>query len=130
MDETCIVRELVPHIDANYRTVAAREGRSLHGYSMGGFGALKLGFKHPEVFGSVVAHAATLADAAQRKDNLGKVFTKMFGADKNSSTPATRLCSSDRTRTSFAGVSPSGSHSAARTSFWKRTVNCTAGSTH
>ena len=82
MGETCIVRELVPHIDANYRTVAAREGRSLHGYSMGGFGALKLGFKHPEVFDSVVAHAATLADAAQMKDNLGTVFTKMFGGDK------------------------------------------------
>ena len=43
---------------------------------------LKLGFKHPDVFGSVVAHAATLADAAQMKDNLGKVFTKMFGGDK------------------------------------------------
>lgn len=82
MGETCIVRELIPHIDANYRTVAAREGRSLHGYSMGGFGALKLGFKHPEMFGSVVAHAATLADALQMKDNLGKVFTKMFGGDK------------------------------------------------
>lgn len=82
MGETCVVRELVPHLDANFRTVAAREGRSLHGYSMGGFGALKLGFKHPEMFGSVVAHAATLADAAQMKDNLGKVFTKMFSGEK------------------------------------------------
>lgn len=82
MGESCVVRELIPHLDAKFRTVAAREGRSLHGYSMGGFGALKLGFKDPDLFGSVVAHAATLADAAQMKDNLGKVFTKMFGGDK------------------------------------------------
>ncbi len=119
MGETCVVRELVPHLNANFRTVAAREERSLHGYSMGGFGALKLGFKHPEMFGSVVAHAATLADAAQMKDNLGKVFTKMFSGEKNFSTPATRWWSPDRTRENFADVSPSELRSAARTSFWK-----------
>ena len=51
--ETVIVRDLVPHIDARYRTVATREGRMLDGYSMGGYGAARLGFKFPELFRTV-----------------------------------------------------------------------------
>lgn len=48
--ETMIVRELVPHVDATYRTIATRQGRLLDGYSMGGYGAARLGFKFPEIF--------------------------------------------------------------------------------
>ncbi len=48
--ETMIVKELVPHIDATFRTVAKREGRRLDGFSMGGYGAARFGFKYPEMF--------------------------------------------------------------------------------
>lgn len=51
--ETIIVKELVRHIDDSYRTIATREGRLLDGYSMGGYGAARLGFKYPDVFRSV-----------------------------------------------------------------------------
>ena len=51
--ETVIVKELVPLIDATYRTIATREGRMLDGYSMGGYGAARLGFKHPELFRAI-----------------------------------------------------------------------------
>lgn len=51
--ETVIVRDLVSHIDATYRTVAAREGRLLDGFSMGGYGAARFGFKYPEMFRAV-----------------------------------------------------------------------------
>jgi S-formylglutathione hydrolase FrmB len=51
--ETMIVKELVPHVDASYRTIATREGRALDGYSMGGYGAARLGFKYPELFQAV-----------------------------------------------------------------------------
>lgn len=51
--ETVIVRELVPLVDVSYRTVAGREGRLLDGYSMGGYGAARLGFKHPGLFRAV-----------------------------------------------------------------------------
>jgi poly(3-hydroxybutyrate) depolymerase len=51
--ETVIVKELVPHIDASYRTLATREGRLLDGYSMGGYGAARLGFKYPDLFRAV-----------------------------------------------------------------------------
>ncbi len=50
--ETMIVRELVPHVDVTYRTIATREGRLLDGFSMGGYGAARLGFKFPEIFAS------------------------------------------------------------------------------
>ena len=44
------IQELVPAIDANYRTIPDREHRSITGYSMGGFGAMVLAEQHPEVF--------------------------------------------------------------------------------
>jgi S-formylglutathione hydrolase FrmB len=78
--ETMIVKELVPHVDAKFRTLGQPRARSLHGYSMGGFGALKLAFKHADVFGSVVAYGATLSDAAEFQKHLGKVYAQMFGS--------------------------------------------------
>ena len=48
-----IVKELTPHVDATYRTIARREDRAVEGFSMGGYGAAHLGFKYPEVFGIV-----------------------------------------------------------------------------
>ena len=55
--ESHLLRELVPDVDARFRTIPHRRGRGVAGYSMGGYGALKFGFKHPELF----AFAATLA---------------------------------------------------------------------
>jgi S-formylglutathione hydrolase FrmB len=56
--ETMIMAELIPHIDATYRTVAARHGRGIEGFSMGGAGALRFALKHPEQFASVVVYGA------------------------------------------------------------------------
>jgi enterochelin esterase-like enzyme len=51
--ESIVVKELLPHIDSNYRTVAKREGRLIEGFSMGGQGAARLGLKYPNLFGAV-----------------------------------------------------------------------------
>lgn len=56
--ESVIVKDLVPHLDRTFRTVAEREGRLLDGFSMGGYGAARLGFAHPELFGAVSMLAA------------------------------------------------------------------------
>jgi poly(3-hydroxybutyrate) depolymerase len=48
--ETVIVKELVPLVDASRRTIADRDGRLLDGYSMGGYGAARLGCKYPDLF--------------------------------------------------------------------------------
>lgn len=58
--ETVIIKDLIPHIDTTYRTVASREGRAVDGFSMGGFGAAHLGFKFPEVFGVISIMAPPL----------------------------------------------------------------------
>jgi S-formylglutathione hydrolase FrmB len=50
-----VVRDVVGYIDGRYRTIADRRHRALAGHSMGGFGALALGFTRPEEFGLVYA---------------------------------------------------------------------------
>lgn len=45
-----LTKELIGYMDANYRTVAAREGRAITGLSMGGHGALYTAFTNPELF--------------------------------------------------------------------------------
>ncbi len=51
--ETIVIKELLPHIDATFRTIATREGRIVEGFSMGGYGAARLGFKYPQLYGAV-----------------------------------------------------------------------------
>ena len=53
--EDFVVRDLVPHVDARYRTDARASKRALVGHSMGGFGAFNIAFEHPDVFGLVYA---------------------------------------------------------------------------
>jgi S-formylglutathione hydrolase FrmB len=43
----------VAYIDAHYRTIPKRTSRGLVGHSMGGYGASRIGMKHPDVFGSL-----------------------------------------------------------------------------
>ncbi len=63
--ESVVIKELIPHIDSTYRTIARRESRGVEGYSMGGYGAAHLGFKYPEVFGIVGIIAGGLAGSPQ-----------------------------------------------------------------
>jgi steroid delta-isomerase-like uncharacterized protein len=58
--EDYIVNDLVSYIDSNYRTIPSRDSRAIMGHSMGGYGAMKLAMKHPDVFGAVAVHGAPL----------------------------------------------------------------------
>lgn len=49
--ERFIYHDVVSYIDAHYRTIANRTSRGLVGHSMGGYGASRIGMKHPDVFG-------------------------------------------------------------------------------
>ncbi len=51
--ETFISRDLVRYVDSHFRTLANRESRGLVGHSMGGYGATRIGLKHPDVFGAL-----------------------------------------------------------------------------
>jgi enterochelin esterase-like enzyme len=76
------VNELVPYIDSLFRTKADRQHRALMGYSMGGFGALNLHLKHPDVFGSAVPLSISVRtdgqysteDASGWDDQWGRLF--------------------------------------------------------
>jgi endo-1,4-beta-xylanase len=60
--ETVTIKELIPHIDATYRTIATREGRGVEGFSMGGGGASVWGFKYTDLFGTVSIIAGAMRD--------------------------------------------------------------------
>jgi enterochelin esterase-like enzyme len=51
--ENYIARDVVAYMDAHYRTIPSRQSRGLVGHSMGGYGASRIGMKHPEVFGAL-----------------------------------------------------------------------------
>lgn len=53
--EDAIVREVVPWVDARYRTATGPEARGIAGFSMGGYGAIVLAMRNPDVFGAAYA---------------------------------------------------------------------------
>ena len=86
--ESVVVKDLVPHIDATYRTIAAREGRLLDGFSMGGYGAARLGFKYPEMFRAVsIMGAGPMQEALRNTPRASKIqaaelLEKVYGGSQ------------------------------------------------
>ena len=60
--EDFLLREFFPFIEKKYRVSPGRGNRSISGVSMGGYGALHLAFRHPQLFSSVSAHSAALIE--------------------------------------------------------------------
>jgi len=79
--ETVIVQDLIPHIDATFRTIATRESRAIEGHSMGGYGAAYLGFKYPDTFGAVSILAGALRSPEAIVAKGGATFRTVFGGD-------------------------------------------------
>ncbi|MEI8291538.1 MAG: alpha/beta hydrolase-fold protein [Verrucomicrobiota bacterium] len=86
--ETVIIKELIPHIDATFRTFARREGRMIEGFSMGGYGAGHLGFKYPELFGAVSMIDGALVDLGTIKHRHGELFQRIFDSNEENFTAA------------------------------------------
>jgi S-formylglutathione hydrolase len=66
--EDFITKELVAFVDGRFQTLPGPEGRGLAGHSMGGFGAIHLGMKHPDVFGAVYALSPCCLDFVEDVD--------------------------------------------------------------
>jgi S-formylglutathione hydrolase FrmB len=81
------LQEFMPHIEKTYRIRAGRSGRAISGISMGGYGALRFAFAHPELFSAVSAQSAALItetpqelDAASRSGSpLAAVLAAVLG---------------------------------------------------
>jgi enterochelin esterase-like enzyme len=56
--EDYISTELVAYVDDHYRTIPRADGRGLAGHSMGGYGTMRIGMKHPAVFSSIYVMSA------------------------------------------------------------------------
>jgi enterochelin esterase-like enzyme len=61
--ERFVADDLVAYIDSHYRTLADRKSRGLAGHSMGGYGALRIGMKRPDVFMSLYVMSACCLSA-------------------------------------------------------------------
>jgi S-formylglutathione hydrolase FrmB len=68
--EDHIIQDVIGHVDANYRTIARREGRAIAGLSMGGFGALALGLRHSPLFISLGSTSGALGYAREAAARL------------------------------------------------------------
>ncbi|SDA88620.1 S-formylglutathione hydrolase FrmB [Algoriphagus alkaliphilus] len=75
--ETFVAKELVSHVDANYRTLAKQESRGLAGHSMGGYGTMRLGMKYPDVFSSIYALSPCCMDGGATTNT--ELITKLEG---------------------------------------------------
>lgn len=71
--EDHVVYELVGFVDDKFPTVRSSAGRALFGQSSGGFGALTLGMRHPEVFGHIASHSGDSAFEANFPQELLKL---------------------------------------------------------
>lgn len=79
--ESILIDELIPHIDASFRTVSNRDGRAIEGFSMGGYGAAFLGAKYNDVFSSFSILAGALHTPESFRDRRSAIFKNVFSAD-------------------------------------------------
>jgi len=71
------IREFIPYLESHYSIRRERSARAISGFSMGGYGALRFAFAHPELFSSVSAQSAALiAEPPQQAERgpLGVAF--------------------------------------------------------
>jgi hypothetical protein len=99
--EDFMIQEIVPYMDKNFKTMPHRNSRGIAGIFIGGYGAIRFGMEHPDVFGTVYAmhpvgtgtgvsisaslpkwdiltNAASMDDV--KKDFRTQIFTTMFQA--------------------------------------------------
>jgi S-formylglutathione hydrolase FrmB len=81
------LQEFVPYIESNYRIQRESKARAITGISMGGYGALRFAFAHPEMFSAVSAQSAALMTESPQELNaalrsgtpLGRLLGSVFG---------------------------------------------------
>jgi putative tributyrin esterase len=85
------LQEFIPAIERKYRVLPGRKNRAITGVSMGGYGALRFAFAHPELFSAVSAQSAALitqtpqelSSAGRSGTPLGRLMGPAFGEPIN-----------------------------------------------
>src|ERR1700676_4935368 len=85
--EDFFLQEFMPGVEKRYRAQSGRGSRGIGGVSMGGYGALHIAFRHPQLFAAVGAHSAALIEkmpniSAQNSPQIGRlrVLGDAFGS--------------------------------------------------
>jgi S-formylglutathione hydrolase FrmB len=85
--EDFFLQEFLPGVEKRYRAQAGRGSRGIAGISMGGYGALHIAFRHPQLFAAVGAHSAALIEklpniSAQNSQQMSqlRVLGDAFGS--------------------------------------------------
>ena len=88
--ESMLMNDLAPHVDEIYRTIRVRDGRLIEGWSMGGYGAARLGMKHYDRFAGFSMLGAgplqlDLLDDGPRVPLARRIeiFQTVYGADSS-----------------------------------------------
>lgn len=74
------IKELIPHVDRTYRTIASRNGRAIEGFSQGGRGTTRLMFRYPELFCSAAPGGAGHETEKRISEEGGKESDKLIFA--------------------------------------------------
>ena len=79
--EDDLLKDVIGLVDRTFPVKAERSGRAIGGLSMGGYGAVKLGLKHPEMFASVNSHSGAVGVMRDPKliKDLNPEFERIFG---------------------------------------------------
>jgi enterochelin esterase-like enzyme len=81
--ETQVMRELMPYVDGNFRTLAHRARRGVSGFSMGGFGALAYAVKYPERFSVGIGYDSALDTWETLLGRRAYIAAAAFGNDES-----------------------------------------------
>jgi S-formylglutathione hydrolase FrmB len=73
--EDYIYQDMVQYIDSHYKTRANKDSRCIMGHSMGGYGSMKMIFKHPDIYRAAASHSGTL-DFHNFQVNLNMVISE------------------------------------------------------
>jgi putative tributyrin esterase len=95
--ESYILQELIPDVERRFRASREREGRAIGGLSMGGYGALKFGVKHPEMFVFVASLSGALDAASWTEadlkglESIWRTLQPVYGAENSETRTANDL---------------------------------------
>lgn len=80
--EDYMTQEIVPFVDANFRTAAMRDSRAVMGKSSGGYGALIMGLRHADIFGLICSTAGDAYFEYCYPSDFAKAFRSIKGDPK------------------------------------------------
>ncbi|MFQ6133489.1 MAG: alpha/beta hydrolase [Armatimonadota bacterium] len=84
--EQYLLEEVMQIVERQFSVRRGQRARCIGGLSMGGFGAMTLGLRHPDLFCSIGAHSSAMAVARHRvkREGMGEELRRIFGPKRKS----------------------------------------------